>query len=59
MKSKKVIVDGVKIEQNPLTGDWFIIAKSRKTGEDRTIFGRLNEMKRCAKFAAKHKTIMF
>jgi len=56
-KPKLVIIDGIKIEQNPLTGDWFIIATRKATGDDATIFGKLSEMKRCAKFAAKNQTI--
>lgn len=56
--NKTVTIEGINITLNPLTGTWFIFAKTAKDGKDATISGTLAEMKKCARFAGKNKTIV-
>jgi hypothetical protein len=53
----KKVVQGIKLEQNPLTGTWFIFARLTNS-KDATIKGTLAEMTRAAEFAAEHHSIV-
>ena len=57
LEKKIVNQDGIYIEKNPLTNDWFIFGKHVDNNSDCSIYGTLSDMKKCAKIASKIKKL--